>query len=313
MLGVQLSIVSSHQGGSATPALTPGATLVFTLGGQSNMVGRAAFDGGSQHLPGTLQLGRTGGSDGLLIAATTPLHHHDANAGQMGLDIAFAEAFAVAYPGVDLVLIPTGAGGTGFIDNRWNPGDDLYLDAVARTNAVMAQNPDFTFAGFLWHQGEKDVGFAGYQAALDAMIGSFRQDVVVAGPATPFVLGGLVPGWTAENANRQAIQSVIEGTPERLESVAYASAEGLNGAGTDIHFVASDLRGLGPRYFTAWQSLFLGQSVPMAQGTIPDQTDFPASAGAPQTIGTIPDQIDPAGLAPPQAVGTIPPQQDLAA
>ena len=333
MLKIGLSLTAPRASGLQTLAFGPGDTLVFAMIGQSNMVGRAAHDGGSTHPAGTRQWGRVAPNDGALIPADHPLEHHDPNPGQMGLDITLAEAVLAAHPGVDLVLVPLADGGTGFSDNRWNPGDDLYQDAVARLNAVMAQNPGFTFAGFLWHQGEKDVGFAGYQSALDAMIAGLRADVAAASTATPFILGDLVPGWVAGNTGRAAVQAVISDTPARVGRTGVASAEGLTGAGADVHFTAQDLRGLGTRYFQAWAAVFAGQGAgapqatgtiadqvdvlpglpaPVTIGTIPDQTDT-LGQSPPVTIGSIPDQTDPVGLAAPQAVGTIPDQQDIAA
>lgn len=315
MFGFGLSPVWMGRNAPAMAQLPPGAVLVFALLGQSNMVGRAVFDGGPVHPAGTQQWGRNGADDGTLVPASVPLQHHDANAGQMGLDITFAEDIAAAFPGHQIVLVPSAAGGSGFSDNRWNPGDDLYLDAVARTNAVMAANPDFVLAGFLWHQGEKDVGFAGYQAALETMIAGLRQDVAAAGPATPFVLGGLVPGWVAGNPARQATQDIIDAVPGRVAASAVASAEGLTGAGSDVHFTAADLRGLGSRYATAWAALFAGLVPPTALGTLPDQSDTlgGSGSGVPAIAAPIPDQTDPVAVTAPAAIGTIPDQQDVQA
>ena len=309
MLGLGLSLVTQARGAGA-PDNSPGLgdTLVFTLIGQSNMVGRAVFDGGSIHPAGVRQWGRVGADDGQLVPAGVPLQHHDPNPGQMGLDIGFAEAFAQTFPDASLVLVPSADGGTGFSANRWNPGDDLYADAVARTNAVLAANPGFVFAGFLWHQGESDVGFVGYQAALDAMIAALRIDTGQTG--APFVLGGLVPGWIAGNTDRQTIQAIIEGTPSRVSGTVFASSAGLTAAGADIHFVAPDLRMLGQRYFDAWVAA--RGLAPDAVGTIPEQTDT-VSAAAPIAVGTIPDQADPVGTAAPVALGLIPDQEDILA
>lgn len=341
MLGLGLRLGPSRTG-TASAALGAGDSLVFLLIGQSNMVGRAGYDGQGGHPPGTLQWGRGGSDDGRLIPATAPLQHHDPSTGGMGLDLSFAEAALAANPGITLVLVPAADGGTGFTDNRWNPGNDLYQDAVARTNAVMAQNPGFLFGGFLWHQGESDVGNPGFQTALDAMIAAMRQDVAAADETTPFILGGLVPGWVAEQPNRQATQAIIAQTPNRVAATGVVATDGLTGAGTDIHFTSADLRGLGARYWQVWQAvragipqgapqavaaipdqldIVAGPAAPAVQGTIPDQTDLVAAASAgppapepaPELVGSIPDQSDPRVItapAAPQPVGTIPDQTD---
>ena len=273
-------------------------TFVFTLIGQSNMVGRAAFDGGSTHPSGTLQWGRTAPNDGVAIPATHPLDHHDPNAGDMGLDISFARGWAAMYPGAELMLVPSADGGTSLSSGAWQKGGTLFEDAVARTNAAMAAFPEATFAGFLWHQGESDEGNAAYQTQLDQMIADFRGDVLAADATTPFVLGALSPDWVAGVPGREAIQATILDTPNRVGHTAVASSAGLTGPGSALHFDAAGLRTLGTRYVTALGLAQAGQGgVPMAVTTIPDQTDYIETGSGsgpqpPQAVGTVPDQTD---------------------
>lgn len=291
MLGLSLGI-----GWTGTAALE--GTFVFTLIGQSNMVGRAAFDGGSIHPSGTLQWGRAVPNDGVVIPAVHPLDHHDPNAGEMGLDIAFTQGWSAMHPGADLVLVPAADGGSSLGTGAWQVGGALYQDAVARTNAAMAALTDATFAGFLWHQGESDAGNAGYQAQLDQMIAGLRADVTAADATTPFVLGALSPGWVAGVAAHETIQTTILDTPNRVSHTAVASSTGLTGPGDAIHFDAASLRTLGSRYLAALALAGAGQgAVPLATGTIPDQTDtIETQTGSgpqpPQAVGTIPDQTD---------------------
>jgi hypothetical protein len=312
MIGLGLSLSAAP---STIPrGLQPGDTVVFLMIGQSNMIGRASYDGGSLHSPSVLQWGRSGLDDGQLITASAPLQHHDPGAGQMGLDISFSEALLAQHPDVSVVFIPSAAGGSGFSNSRWNPGDDLYADAVSRANAVMAANPDFVFGGFIWHQGESDAGNPAYQSDLDSCIAGLRQDVDAADDATPFILGGLVPGWVEEAADRQAIQATINGTPGRVAHTAVSSSIDLISSGNLIHFNAADLRILGVRYWLAWRALNAGLPFPGPQsvGQIPDQTDYVAET-MPEAVGSIPDQTDSLSLAAPEMVGTIPNQEDALA
>lgn len=309
MIGLGLSL------NSARPAFgngfKAGDTIVFSLLGQSNMVGRANFDGGALHPASVQQWGRSGSDDGQLVPATAPLQHHDPGAGHIGLDIDFAQAAFGVHPGVSIAFVPCASGGSGFAGNRWNPGDDLYADAVNRTNSLMAENPDFVFGGFLWHQGESDPGNLAYATDLDACIAGLRQDVVAADETTPFILGGLVPGWVAQEPERQAIQTAIEDTPNRMAHTAVCSSSDLVASAGNIHFNAADIRTLGVRYWLAWHAVFAGSSfqAPQPVGTIPDQSDH-VTLAAPQTVGTIPDQTDSPSLAVPEIVGTIPNQED---
>ena len=88
------------------------------------------------------------------------------------------------------MFVPAGHEDTGFRTDEWTPGTGpRYLDAVARLNKVLGENPGFSLGGFLWHQGEKDDANAtapsAYSAKFTAMIGALRRDVLRAGPRVP--------------------------------------------------------------------------------------------------------------------------------
>lgn len=256
-------------------------THVFLLAGQSNMAGWSPFDGGAGYPAGTLQVGRSGVSwssnaDGALVPAVVPLDHWEHNTNtDMSLALQFTIDYAAAHPGVTVVLVPAAMGGTGFGDNRWNPGDDLYADAVARVNALMTANPGFLFKGILWHQGERDMNAAiatpaaAYRAALDAMIAGMRADIVAADATTPFVLGQpLYSRYSAE-----PVFAEITNTPSTTAYCAVVSSEGLTDRGDNLHFNAASLRSLGARYATA-----LGVA----------RTDAPVAPGAVRSLAATP-------------------------
>ncbi|MFK7942700.1 MAG: sialate O-acetylesterase [Paracoccaceae bacterium] len=298
-------------------------TFVLALVGQSNMVGRAPYDSSTVHPASTRQFGRTPPNTGSVIPSSVPLQHLDPNPAHMGLDISFAQAWAAQNPGATLLLAPEAQGGTGLGSGHWQKGGTCFDGAVSRINALMSANPDFIFAGFLWHQGEADAGNAQYAAQLDQMISDFRSDVATATPETPFVLGQLAPTWVAGNASREAIQDIISDTPARVGHTAVVASAGLATLADGVHFDASGLRALGARYASrlpqaiagAGQTI-TGPQPPIATGTIPDQTDtLEETTGSgptpPAAEGIIPDQTDPvASLAAPVAQGSIPDQQD---
>lgn len=269
--------------GSAAAA--PRRRHVFLLAGQSNATSRAAFDAGVDWPAEALQWGRNGGDDGQVVAASRPLQHHSApQAGGMGWALQFTLDYLAVNPGVDVLLVPSAYGGTGFSDNRWNPGDDLYNDAVARVNAAMAANPNATFKGILWHQGEMDAinaASSSYEAALDAMIAGMRADISVANAATPFVLGGLGPAYAASGAEPAAVQAIIEDTPNRVAYTAYADSAGLKLADT-YHFDAASYRAFGGRYMTALGSAHMntGVNAPAAPDQVTGLTVTPGVESA---------------------------------
>lgn len=305
-------------------------TVIFALTGQSNMVGRATYDGGDLWPAGTQQWHPIGGrpiegssAEGEAIPAAIPLDHWDEGSNSMGPDIEFCRSFAAVNPEASIVLIPAADGGTSFQADEWNPGSSHYVEAVTRIHEALAAFPSALFGGFLWHQGESDAGSAaqvgGYQAALDAMINQMREDVTGAGPTTPFVLGRMVPNKITEDAETIALDAIVTDTPNRIAYTAVADSTGLTDRGDDLHFDAASQRVLGTRYHMAFElaranrgrSGMIGVTAPLALGTFPDQTDL-LSLAAPAAQGSIPDQTDTLTLTPPLAVGTIPNQEDLA-
>ncbi|PRY24901.1 protein of unknown function (DUF303) [Aliiruegeria haliotis] len=238
------------------PGGTSRITEVFLLAGQSNMAGRADFDGGQLYPTGVMQYTRAG----TLVAATPPLDHHSPQAGSMGLSLQFAIDYTTARPNRDLVLLPAAQGGSGFADGHWNSGDDLYEDLVARANTLFAENPTFRLAGILWQQGEADSksveAAEAYGDRLAAMVASLRNDVTAASATTPFVCGGLLPSIPVDAFPYSAtVQDTLKEIQTRLTHVAFASSDGLTDIGDDLHFDAASLRLLGGRFHTALSDL----------------------------------------------------------
>lgn len=222
-------------------------TWVVPMMGQSNMIGRPTFDSGASHPTGTKQYNQ---SDSI-VDATIPLDHIGETAGDMGLDVQFAIDFIAARPNDTIVFVPLAQGGTGFVDNEWNPPSDTrYAHAVAQINEVFTANPEYTLLGFMWHQGEADSGNASFETQLDAMISAIRSDVTVASSFTPFVLGSFSDGYVGSNTDRIAMRNVVEDTPNRENFTAVAAADDLT-VFDGTHFDAASLRTLGSRYYSA--------------------------------------------------------------
>jgi hypothetical protein len=248
--GVEASALYIGGAPAWATAAAPAAITAFLVAGQSNATSRAPFDGGADYpTDGTvLQVRRSAdASDGEIINAVRPLDHHTApQAGGMGWALQFALDYTAA-TGKRALLIPTAHGGTGFSDNRWNPGDDLHADAVARTNAVLAANPGIVLGGILWHQGENDRTWtqSQYATALDAAMAAFRSNISAASSSTPIIVGQIGDFWTAPGP-----QAALSDTPNRIAYSAFVDAAGLaefDGA----HFDAAGMRVLGSRYYTA--------------------------------------------------------------
>lgn len=225
--------------------ISPVATIrkykIIAAIGQSNMVGRATSDG-SSHPPETRQYRYAEG----VIPTTSPLNHTGANQGQMGLDVTFTQRLAAA--GLKkIIIVPAAQGGTGFSDNRWNPGDSNYNSALVHIN-TLTRMYNLPIIAFIWHQGERDVAMTGYQTNLDTMIASIRTDVDKASPTTPFILGNI------KFAGDEAINAIITDTPNRIPATAVASSSDLTQY-DDVHFDTIGIKTLGERYYEALQSI----------------------------------------------------------
>lgn len=201
------------------------------------------------------QLGRFGDQNMQIIDATEPLHHHTRANNKIGFGLTFSKIYIKYFENDenDLLLIPCGYGGTGFVDKWWNKGDDLYLDAISRVNHIIEKYPQSTIRAILWHQGESDVGNENYQDDLDTFINDIRGEFL--NDTIPFILGGMVPYWVGLKDSRKIQQEIILGTRERLSKIGYADPtfpfliEKENNDLDAVHYNAEGQRELGQRYF----------------------------------------------------------------
>lgn len=237
----------------------PARTLVYLLGGQSNLRGQATFDGGAEYPAGVLEVARagkiSGGADGALVQAVHQLDHHDPAAGHFGPALQFALDHVAAQPGDTLVLVPCCRGGTGFADSRWNPGDDLYADAVARLNAVFAAHPDYELGGFLMEFGEADAKLNSTTILRDIgeMVAALRGDVSAAGPATPLVLTGPLAAFATAwpGSNVAEVRRDLTRVPDQIAHTAMIGTDDLGDLGDNVHYDAASVRLAGSRLFAA--------------------------------------------------------------
>lgn len=235
---------------------------IILVVGQSNTHAGLGLDNDlDRPQEGIYQLGRFE-NDLCIIEATEPLDHHTRTEGRIGFALTFAKRYREDRQSEsDIVIVPCGFGGTGFADNRWNKGNDLYQDAVQRVLHLRGIYPDAAIAAILWHQGETDVilGNSEYQQDLDRFIADLRNDL--GNDSVPFILGGMVPYWVNQAADRQLQQQIIAGTPLRVPNTGYADPSLPNvitkpdDAFDEIHFDAAGQRMLGNRYFEQYLTL----------------------------------------------------------
>ena len=229
---------------------------VILIIGQSNTHYGIGFDS-ILDAPDSLiyQLGRHNSNDLEVILAEEPLHHHTIQSQKIGFGLTFAKEYVQDYPNREVLLIPCGYGGTGFVDNRWNKGDDLYNDAIDRVNFILENYSGSQIKVILWHQGEQDAihDNNNYQLSLDRFINDIRLDIY--SDSVPFILGGMVPYWVESDMNRMFFQNTISETPSRVFNTGYADPcipfvilKDDNNY-DEIHYDAAGQRELGRRYY----------------------------------------------------------------
>ncbi|MEJ8842210.1 sialate O-acetylesterase [Lacibacter sp. H375] len=211
------------------------------------------------------QLGRHGNHNYQIIPAKDPLEHFSVAPDRNGFAMTFAFNYIRNYWRADreVLLIPAALDGSSFSGYQWRKGDTLYNDVVRRIKYVLEKFPGSEVKAFLWHQGETDISWGRYYAfLLDKMITDMRRDVAGNnGDSIPFILGGFVPYWADQRADRKKTDSVIAETPTRLPFIGHASArdpfiiEKPVNTIDDIHFDAEGQRELGVRYFREFQKI----------------------------------------------------------
>lgn len=241
---------------------------VIIVAGQSNTHRGSGLDptGLDAYPSGVYQYGRAenetypalSGREGEIFQAIEPLDHCTPDATRGGFTNAFVKKYIQEQSPTDpILIIPCGYQGTSFQAGYWGIGNTGYNDVVSRANDVFTRFPNSTLEAILWHQGEADVGNAGYQNSLDAQFNAWRGgSILKASATTPIILGEMCPDWVELDADRIATQAIINDTPNRLANTAVASGDGLTDHSTGYyHYTMVDHRTFGQRYYDAYASL----------------------------------------------------------
>jgi hypothetical protein len=250
-----------------TPVAPPESPyLVVPILGQSNAVGMGFGldpDGADQSHPRVHQWAMCGPSRGTAILAVEPLLHEIPGKG-VGFAMTFAKSLADA-TGRAVLLIPGACGDTSFAPKNgytWDPADsktrvNLYRNAVAAIDTVLARYPGSRVAAVLWHQGETDVPLTSgtvYQQKLDSVIDDLREGY---GTDLPFLLGQMVPEEMEQShKDYSGINAAHADTPNRRPRTAFVPGPraSING-GTDRHYNAAGQRELGRQMWQTYRAM----------------------------------------------------------
>lgn len=263
-LGVGTLSVSATEAGSevatrtATMAVSRVSLNVYL--GQSNQMGFDTYDGLGDYQSGTLDLNVTPA----WVAASSPLRN--ANGGTMGSSITFSDEVYANEPDVREVALTLQAdGGTGFSNDKWNPGDQLYNDSVAAINAGYALDTSYELDMINFSGGEKDDLYTQEQwtEAFIAFADAIRTDLTAASATTPIVLTEISSNESAE------VLAAIQDMPNHVAYCAVTSVAGMTLLGDGIHWDAASTRIRGTRdYATLQQAKLNVPTVPDKVGTV---------------------------------------------
>ena len=221
-----------------------GARDVYLLIGQSNMAGRGVLCA-SNRVDSTRVVKFD--ADGKWVAAEEPIHFDRSTAGA-GLAASFARVLADSFSDREIGLVPCAVGGTSIA--RWQPGTDLYENAVDRCRRALESGGELK--AILWHQGESDAkkpeSVAAYADRLVRMVQSLRKDLNAGN--VPFLVGELAGPKAGRRAGYDwdGISAATHAAVARLPESAVVSSEGLTLRSDGLHFDTASLRALGERY-----------------------------------------------------------------
>ncbi len=158
-----------------------------------------------------------------------------------------------------LLLLNCALGGTGFSDNRWGDGDDLYELTLRLAGKILDLNSENRITAFLWHQGETDAlnNMSGndYLSKLQQLIIKTRHNLDI--EKVPFICGNMVPVWMRANPHSYEIAEAQRKLTGILPGCGFVESEGLTGNETPdiIHFSRKSCAELGKRYFEKYKSI----------------------------------------------------------
>lgn len=191
---------------------------------------------------------------------------------QSNFGLSFAREYVGAgklAEGRKLLIIRAAVGGTGFLDNRWKPADDLFLQMMNMIRTALALNPENRLVVLLWHQGETDAGhratFEQHYGHLSTLLRLVRE--AYGAPDLPFIAGDFVQDWKSKNAEpcvpvvdamRAVCRDCGNGGFVETDGLNSNLQEGINHPfcwTDDIHFSRRAIYELGLRYFAEYKRI----------------------------------------------------------
>lgn len=216
---------------------TPKENLhVYLLIGQSNMAGRAPFEGDdAKVIEGCFLLNDKDQWED----AKNPLNGYSSVRKNIGMQkmnpgYMFAKTMIKADPKNKIGLVVNAKGGSRI--QEWDKDTEFYKEAIRRTKIAQQTG---TLKGILWHQGEANCKDPKYLDRITALITNLRKDLGV--PNLPFVAGQI------NQTKEYLFNTLILELPKQVPHTGVASTEGLT-AMDNWHFDTPSMKKLGERY-----------------------------------------------------------------
>lgn len=226
-----------------------GTTWVIPLATQSNMVG-AAIPNHDVRWPSNVRFALP--SSGRLVKPGDYVPTI-AEQGRYVLAKHFAIAFIDDNPDDTIIFIAGANGGTGFADNRWNPGNDLYESLIDRTLAQLTANPHAQVRCLLIQGFEEEASsstpYLTFRSMLAAFVAGVRSDL--SSPNLSIVMGEMASDYVGAISARIAIRDEMLSTPTRIAHTASVSSRTPTVLATHdgTHFTASAAAQIGKRLY----------------------------------------------------------------
>lgn len=195
---------------------------VFLLGGQSNMAGAGLFK--------ELKKAEQKAPEGVRIWFKNQWQEVgpgiSANEGRFGPELAFGRVIREAFPGDEIYLIKTAAGGTS-MHKHWNvegKGAPMLRRFLAGARAALKElegrKVKYTVDGMLWMQGESDAAQgkgAEYEESLRKFIKEMRNEFKE--KEMPFLMGRILPTFDQPKGNGPMVREAQKKVAKEVANV----------------------------------------------------------------------------------------------
>lgn len=256
---------------------------VFVLGGQSNGYFGYPVEAQDVYPSNCFQLGNIAPNVGLIVPAQEPLDQYNTrmvdHASPMRTFIDSYISNGHLANGRQILIVSGCLNGTGFDDNRWNKGNDLYQSLLTRVQSVLSLQGS-ELKAICMHMGERDCEGtpSQWEQRFKQFTLDFKYDLGQPYSNVPVILGGMPPAWVDSTQYRIDVNNKCTQVASYVEFSGYADPRTptvLTDIQSDgIHYGITATREIGLRYYTAYTQALLNSWNRSVANQITDLTAF---------------------------------------